>query len=202
MKKVITGAVLTVLSLSLPALAANVERYQFKGQNASAYFSKYDNCSFSSISVYAFTSRTKDNPGAPTEQMGADLYYYNYNYCNGTYSSGYGSSPNANFTINNNLNSASLTGTFSVYDYSSGTNKTVDVNLNWTGTDDYSSNSKNNNTYQTPTSIIRYSFKGDFRQAQVLGSAILDGTDLIANTSDSYGYLNSSKSGSYVRTTR
>jgi hypothetical protein len=202
MKKVIAGAVLSVLSLSLPALAAAPEKFQFRGENASASFYRYDGCSSSSISVYAFTNRTKDGPGAPTEQMGADLYYYNYNYCNGTYSSGYGSSPNANFTIDNKLNSASLAGTFSVYDYSSGTNKTVDVKVNWTGTDDYSSNSKSHYTYQTPTSITRYSSRGDFRQAQVSGSAILDGTDLIANTSDSYGYLNSSKSGSYVRTTR
>lgn len=202
MKKVIAGAVLSVLSFSLPALAAAPEKFQFRGENASASFYRYDGCSSSSISVYAFTNRTKDGPGAPTEQMGADLYYYNYNYCNGTYSSGYGSSPNANFTIDNKLNSASLTGTFSVYDYSSGTNKTVDVKVNWTGTDDYSSNSKSNYTYQTPTSITDYSSRGDFRQAQVSGSAILDGTDLIANTSDSYGSLNSSKSGSYVRTTR
>jgi hypothetical protein len=202
MKKAIAGAVLSVLSLSLPALAANVERYQVKGQSASAYFSKYDNCGYSSVSVDAFTNRTKEEQGAPTEQMGAYLYYYNNNYCTGTYSSGYGYSPNANFTINNNLNSASLTGTFSVYDYSSGTTKTVDVKVNWTGTDDYSSNSKSSDTYQTPDFLVRSSYKGDSRSAQVSGSAILDGIDLIANTSYSSGTLRSIKSGSYVRTTR
>ncbi len=120
MKKAIAGAVLSVLSLSLPALA-DVVRYQFKGENASASFYRYDGCISSSVYVSAFTNRTKDGPGAPSDQSGADLYYYSYNYCNGTYSSCSGSSTNANFTNNNCLNSASLTFNFSVYDYSSGT---------------------------------------------------------------------------------
>lgn len=200
MKTAIAGAVLTVLSLSLPAVAATTTKYQFKGENASASFSQYDGCNSSSVYVNAFTNRTKDGPGAPTEQMGADLNYYNYNYCTGTYSSGYGSSPNATFTIDNKLSSATLKGTFAVYDYSSGTTKTADVNLTWTGTG-VTSSGKSDYTYQTPTSITRYRSNGSSSDAQVTGSVTVDGINLINNLS-SYGYLYSSKSGRFERTTR
>lgn len=200
MKKAIAGAVLAVLSLSLPAVAATTTKYQFKGENASASFYQYDGCSSTSVYVNAFTSRTKDNPGAPTEQKGADLYFYNSNYCTGTYSSAYGSSSDATFNIDNNLKSAQLNGTFTVYDYSSGTNKTASVALTWTGTG-VTSNGKSDYTYQTPTSITRYRSNGSSSEAQVTGSVTVDSINLINNLS-SYAYLNSSKSGNFERTTK
>lgn len=200
MKTAIAGAVLTVLSVSLPVVAATTTRYQFKGQNASASFSQYDECNSKYISVFAFTSRTKDAPGAPTEQMGVDLYISNYNFCTGESSSGYGSSPNAKFTIDNQLNSATLTGTFPVSDYSSSTTKTVNVNLTWTGTG-LSTKGRNNSFYQTPTSVSRYRSNGEYRDAQISGSITLDNTNLITNTT-SYATLSSSTSGSYERITK
>lgn len=201
MKKAITGAVLTVLSLSLPAIAATTEKYQVKGENAFAYFSQSDSCNSTSVSVSAYSNITKDGPGAPTSQMTAYLDYYNYNFCTGTLSYVSGSSPNATFKFDNNLSSASLNGTFTVYDSSSGTNKTANVALTWTGTDNYDTNGKSTNTYQTPTSITRYRSSGAFRDAQVSGSVTLDGTNLIANLS-SYGSLYSSKNATLERTRR
>lgn len=200
MKAAIAGAVLTVLSISLPVVAATTTRYQFKGQNAYASFYQYDECNSKYISVSAFTSRTKDGPGTPTAQMGVDLYISNYNFCTGDSSSGYGSSPNANFTIDNQLNSATLTGTFPVTDYSSGTTKTVDVNLTWTGTGS-STKGRNNSFSQTPTSIWRYRSNGEYRDAQITGSITLDNSNLITNT-NSYATLSSSTYGSYERITK
>lgn len=191
---------MTVLSLSLPVVAATTTRYQFKGQNASASFYQYDECNSKSVYVSAFTSRTKDDPGSPTQQMGADLSYYNYNRCTGTTFSGYGSSPNAKFTIDNQLNSATLTGTFTVYDYPSNNTKTAEVNLTLTGTG-FASKGKSSYVYQTPTSVTHYRSTGESRDAEVSGSIILDGTNLIANTS-SYGSLNSSTSGTFERITK
>lgn len=200
MKTAIAGAVLTVLSVSLPVVAATTTKYQFKGQNAYAYFYQYDECNSKSVSVSAFASRTKAAPGAPTEQMGVDLSYSNYNYCTGEYSYGYASSPNAKFTIDNQLNSATLTGTFVVNESPSNTTRTAQVNLTWTGTD-FSSKGRSSNVYQTPTSITRYRSTGEYREAQVAGSITLDGANLIANTSGS-GSLYSSTNGSYERTTK
>lgn len=197
---IVAGTIVATLSFSLPAVAATTTKYQFKGQNASASFYQYDECNSTSAYITAFTSRVKEGPGAPTAQMGADLYYYNYNYCNGTYSEGYGSSPDANFTIDNQLSSASLNGTFVVYDYWSGTTKTASVALTWTGIGS-TSNDKYSYTYQTPTYMTRYRSNGTSREAQVTGSINVDGTNLI-NSSSSYGYLSSSRSGSFERITR
>lgn len=200
MKKAIAGAVLTVLTVSLPAMAAVTYKYQFKGNNAYASFYTYDGCSSTSLNVSAYDSITKDGPGAPTSQVQAYLDYYSYNYCTGAYSSSYGSISNANFVIDNQLNSATLKDTFTVYDYSSNTNKTVEVDLTWTG-QDFSSKGKSTNVYQTPTSITRYRSTGEYRDAQVSGTVTLDGTNLIANTY-SYGSLSSSTNGTLERTTR
>ncbi len=108
--------------------------------------------------------------------------HYNYNYYNGTYSSGYGSSPNANFTADNQLNSATLKGTFTLYDYQSQTTETAQVDLTWMGVGDKSSG-KYSYTYQAPTSLSRYRSIGESRDAQVSGSVTLDGTNIIANLS-------------------
>lgn len=200
MKKAIVGTVLTVLSFSLPAMAAVTNKYQFKGNNAYASFYTYDGCSSSNVYISAYKSITKDGPGAPTSQVQAYLDYYNYNYCTGTYSSGYGYISNANFTIDNSLNSATLKDTFTVYDYWSNTNKTVQVDVTWTG-NDISSKGKSTYLYQTPTSITRYRSTGETRDAGVSGTVTLDGTNLIANT-NSYASLSSSTNGTLERTTR
>lgn len=197
MKTAITAAVLTVLSVSLPVVAATTTRYQFKGQNASASFYQFDECSSKSVDIHAFTSRTKDGPGAPNEQMGIEFHYNKYNNCTGEYSDVYGSSPNAKFTIDNQLNSATVAGTFAVYDYASNTTKTAQVNLTWTGIG-LTTKGRNSAVYQTPNSIIRYRSNGEYRDAQVSGSVILDGTNVVDNTSSS-GSLYLSTSGSYER---
>ncbi|MCX7592700.1 MAG: hypothetical protein N2235_02850 [Fischerella sp.] len=194
MKKAMIGAAFAVLSLSVPALAATTTKYQFKGESAYATFSQYDGCNSTYVDIYAFNSITKNQPGAPTSQKEAFVSYSNYNYCTGEGSYGYGSIANPNFTINKSLNSANLNDTFTVYDYSSGTNKTLNVALTWTGTGDtYRGNYHSHS--QGPGYISKYRGAGASREAQVSGSVTLDGANLIANLS-SYGYLYSSNSGS------
>ncbi|WP_026736546.1 hypothetical protein [Fischerella sp. PCC 9605] len=195
MKTAMIGAAFAVLSLSVPALAATTTKYQVKGESASANFSQYDGCNETSVYVSAYSNITKSQPGAPTSQKEAFVSYSNYNYCTGEGSYGYGSITNPNFTINNSLSSASLNDTFTVYDYLSGTNKTVNVALTWTGTGDtYRGNYHSHN--QGPGYIYKYRGVGAWRDAQVSGSVTLDGTNLIANLPLSYAQLGSSNSGS------
>lgn len=195
MKRAIVGAALTVLSLSLPAMAATTTRYQVKGQNANASFYQYDGCNSTDLYVFAADSVTKDAPGAPTSQKEANIYYSNYNYCTGTGSYGYGSSQNATFTTKQ-LDSASLNGTFTVTEFSgdtSGTSKTLNVALTWTGTGDtYRGNSHSH--FQGPGYSSNSRYVGAYRDAQVSGSVTLDGKNLISNLT-SYASLNSSTSG-------
>lgn len=198
MKRAIFGAALTVLSLSLPAMAATTNKVQIKGENATAGFYQYDGCNSTDVYVFAGNNVTKSEPGAPASQKQASIYYSNYNYCNGTGSYGYGSSDNATITIDQ-LKSATLKGTFTVNDEASGTSKTVNVALNWTGTGD-TSRGNNHSHFQGPGYSSNYRSIGAYRQAEVSGSVTLDGTNLISNLS-SYGSLNTSTSG-YMEMTR
>ncbi len=156
-------------------------------------------CNSTYVFVSAYNNITKDAPGAPTSQKRAELYYWNYDYCNGTMrSSGYGSVINPEFTIDKQLNSATLNETFTVYDESSGTQKSVDVALTWTGTGDtYRGNSHYH--YQGPGYMSNYRSVGSDRNAQVSGSVTLDGTNIIENLS-SFSLMNSSNSGSVTVT--
>jgi hypothetical protein len=190
----VIGTALTLLSLTtVPALAANY-KYQVNGENASVSFYKYDDCSYTDAYVSAFDNLIKSAPGAPTSSQGAYVSYSTYNYCNGTYSSGYGFSDTANITISNSLQSASLTGTFTLYDYYSGTSQTAYVDLSWAGTGNtYRSNSSSH--YQAPGYLSNYRSKNTSRDASATGSLTINGTNVIAGLS-SYAYLSSSNSGS------
>ena len=197
MNTAITGAIVTVLSLSLPVVAATTIRYQVKGQSASAYFSQMDECIQKNIQVFVFANMTKVGLGSPTQQMEVNVGYDNYNYCTGTYSGGFGSSPNAKFTIDNRLNSATLTGTFTIVDSVANTTETVEVNLAWAGTGIVTKN-KSSFVYRTPTSATRLRGLSENRIAQVSGSVILDSIDLTDNTI-SDGSLSSYANGTLER---
>lgn len=199
MKPAIFAAALTLASLTLPAVAATTDSYQFKGQSAYASFYKYDGeCNSTYVDVYAFDNIAKSAPGAPTAQKDAFMFYSNYNYCTGEGSYGYGSSPNATFTSDNSLKSAALKGAFTVIDGSSGNSKTVDVALNWAGTGDiYRGNSHSHS--QGPGYLSNSRYIGSYRDAQVSGNVTVDGKNLIANLS-SYASLNTSNSGNLTVT--
>ncbi|AFZ24830.1 hypothetical protein Cylst_2626 [Cylindrospermum stagnale PCC 7417] len=191
-------ASLTLLSLTAPAFAATTNQYKFKGESASASFSQYDGCNSTYVNVYAFDNVTKEAPGAPTSQKEAYLYYSNYNYCTGVGSYGDGSSKDATFTIGNSLQSASLSGTFTLYDYSTAVNKTAAVNLSWAGTGDtFRGNSHSH--YQGPGYQSKYRSVGAYRDASVTGTVYVDGINLIANL-PSFGSLSSNSGGSLTIT--
>lgn len=201
----ISGALLTILSFSLPAMAATTEKFQVKGQNASASFYQSDDCSSSGVSVWAADSVSRSAPGAPTSEKGANVSYWNSNWCTGKYSYGYGYAPNVTFTANNQLSSASLKGTFKVDEYSSEnpdstTAKTVDVALNWTGTGE-TFRGHSSSHYQWMGGMSHSRYVGSYRTADVSGSVTMDGKNLIANL-PGFGDLNSSSSGSMQITKR
>jgi hypothetical protein len=194
MKTAIAGAVLTALSLSLPTVAATTDTFQFKGEHAYAFFGQSDGCSDTGVDVSVYDSVTRSSPGRATPQTEAYLYYYSYNYCTGTYSSGYGSSSNVTFTSNNQLSSATLNGTFSIYNYTSDTTKTANVALTWTGVGDTFRGSSHSR-YQGPGYTSNERSVGSSRTAQVSGSVTVDGNNLISGLSGA-GVLSSSNSGS------
>lgn len=185
---------LTLLTLTnVPVLAATATKYQLKGNNAYASFYQSDDCSYTDVSVYGFDNVTKSAPGAPVSQTGAYLYYSSYNFCTGAQFYGSGFGDNVTFT-SSKLNSATLNGTFTVYDYYSETSKTATVNLTWTGTGD-TYRGKSQYRYQGPGYTSSYRSSGSYRDANVTGTVTLDGANWITNMT-SYGSLSTSTSGS------
>ncbi|HEY9693108.1 MAG TPA: hypothetical protein V6D15_12930 [Oculatellaceae cyanobacterium] len=195
MKKVMLGlgTALVALSMGLPAMAATTSRYQVKGENAYADFYQSDECNYTGVSVFAADSVTKTS-GAPTTQKEAYLSYWKYNFCTGVSSGGYGSSNNFTSTLNKQLDTANLTGTFTLTDYSTGTTKNADVNINWTGTGDISRGNSHYH-YQGAGYSSNYRSIGSYRQANVSGSVTVDGTNIVTGL-NGYGGLNSSTSAS------
>jgi hypothetical protein len=189
-------ASLTLLSLTAPAMAVTTEQFQFRGDSAFASFSQFDGCISTFVNVDAFNNVSKSAPGAPSEEKGAFLSYSIFNFCTGIGYSGFGSTKDVNLTINNSLQSASLSGNIPVFDFSTGTNKTATVNLNWTATGD-ASRSKSQNSFQSPNFRSISRSVGTTREASVTGNVVLDGTDLTTNLS-SFGSLNSSNNGSII----
>jgi hypothetical protein len=204
MNRALFGAALTVLSVTLPAMAATTDSYQFRGQNAYADFYQSDECSSSSVSVFAAENVSKSAPGAPTAQKDAHIYYSTSNWCKGTYSYGHGTAANVDFQATNQLNSASLKGTFTVSEYSpeatDGTTKTVDVALTWTG-DGETFRGSSHSHYQWMGGISNYRSVGSSRNAKVSGNVTMDGKNLISNMSG-FAQLSSSNSGSMQVTRR
>ncbi|MBW4486817.1 MAG: hypothetical protein KME12_03390 [Trichocoleus desertorum ATA4-8-CV12] len=200
MKKLIIGAGVAVLSLALPAAAAS-DTYRVKGESASASFSTSDNCSYTGVSISGYNNVSRTEPGAPTAQNQAFVSYYTYNYCTDSYSSGSGFSSDVNFNSSSALQSASLTGTIPVYDYSTDSTKTLNVNLTWTGTGDLA-RGRSSYHYHSPGYTSNSRYTGAYRDAEVSGSINLDGTNLIANLSNDYAGLNSSTSGGVTITKR
>lgn len=193
-KKAILGAALAVVGLGLPAMAGTTENYQFRGKSASAYFYQYDECNSTSVSVWASEMVSKSAPGAPTDQTEAFVSYGTWNWCTGQYSYGYGSGTNVTFQPGNSLSGASLTGTFTLYDYPTGSSKTASVNLTWTGTG--TTNRENSHyTSHWMGGISKYRYNGSYRTADVSGSVTVDGKNVTSGLT-SEGYLNSSNSGS------
>ncbi len=195
MKKVMLGlgTALVALSMGLPAMAATTSKYQVKGENAYADFYQSDECNYTGVNVFVANSVTKTS-GAPTTQKEAYLSYWKYNFCTGVSSSGYGSSNDFTSTLSKQLDSANLTGTFTITDYSTGTTKNADVNINWTGTGDVS-RGNSHYRYQNAGYSSNYRSVGSSRQANVSGSVTVDGTNILAGLTG-YGNLNSSTNAS------
>jgi hypothetical protein len=187
-------ASLTVLALTAPTFAATTDKYQYKDESAYASFYQYDGCNYTYVSVSAYENIAKTAPGSSTSQKQAFLSYSSYNYCNGTISYGYGSLSNPNLNISKKLDSATLTGTFTVNDYYGNSQNVVEVSLEWTGEGDIS-RGRNQSSYQGPGYFSKYRGTGSYRDANVTGNVTVNGTNLISNLSGDAG-LSSSTSGS------
>jgi len=193
-KSLLLSTVLAGLSVSLPTIAATTETYKFRGETAYASFSQINDCITTDISISAFENITRSKASGPSSLEEASLFYYIYNSCTGEYvADGYGYSNNVTFNVDG-FKSGTLNGTISVYDFTSGTEKPVEVALTFTGVGE-NTRSRFNTSFKSKTYVSTFRSTGTSRYATASGSVILNGTNSIADTTSNYAYLGQAKEG-------
>lgn len=170
------GAGIALLVFALPATAA--DQYRFQKETAYVYFEKYDECGYTIVSVEGYMSIVRDEPGSPNPQPSASVYYEEHNFCKQVSQYGSGYSSDVKFRILPSLQSASLTGMIPLYDESTNSNRTVEVDLQW----------ESSSPLYPSTSRYSYSFdfyritsrsRGASRDADISGNVRLDGNSLL-----------------------
>jgi hypothetical protein len=180
---------LAALALASDASAAtNTYRYSSDTASWNTFSSSDDGCVSTYSYIYAYETLDKSGTGRGTTSTYAWYSAGSYNYCTGEFSSAYGDATGITFSASSSR--ASLSGTFTVYDYFSGTSSNVDVNLSWTATG-ASSRSMYQDHSNWPGVRIHSKYTGTTREASVTGT--IGGADL---PTGGYAYITSSASGS------
>ena len=199
--KFITRSSPIMLALLLAAsvtLAQTVEQLTFNSISAYAAFGYFDDtgCIITEIVVIPSEQITKQTGEQKTTSPLITVVVLRFDLCNAvTLLAAQGSTAQQNFTIDENLNTASVTATIPTNDGFSNQNFDVRVDLKWQATDALQKNKlKENNLIGDPS--VMTTLKGDLRDAVATGNIVwtlggdpmLDGSYI--NTSSIAGTLN------------
>jgi hypothetical protein len=184
----------------LPSAAhAETTVSHFKGITAYASFWSLDptGCISTYVDVSVYESIYRNPPQDPGSYAAAYLYISRYDYCQNLYLNeiyGYANLAEGAFDTRGKLQTTRLVTTMEVYDWLTNTTAPVSIDLTWTGTGDVSRGSYNSRG-NYPSYRYMYHSVGSSRPADVTGSVVLGGTNLITGSS-AWGSLSESQSGS------
>src|SRR5205085_5966419 len=173
--KFIARTALTLLAIVLIARTASaqtVNNLTFNVQSAEAEFAHVDStgCILTEIQVVASGQITKQTGQQKTNSPSCSVALIRFNLCTGTtLIFAQGITATQNFTIDNQLNTASVTATVPMNNGFDGVNFNLSVNLNWQATDALQKNkTKDNNLNGDPK--VKITFRGDLRDAVANGN--------------------------------
>jgi hypothetical protein len=183
------------LLLALVPAAAQAEQvaYHFRGNTATARFETTAGCISTSTEVFVYEFPLHEPPGPPPQSPGTlFVTIFRQDTCNGTLDVLFGEAapPAEAFSVQGNLQSASLSTTLQVQDFSTGTLIPVSVDITWTGVGEVSRENRNENTSSPGLRAMRHS-RGTSRDATAAGSVLL-GTVNLAPEPSAFAYLTSS----------
>ena len=193
---------LILIALSLPAFVSakdtrSVEKFQFKGKNALAYFASNENpCVFTDAYVDIGTIRYSAQPASQNGDVQAVISVSKYNLCTDTlllYAFGAVQLSGSNFQIAESLKSAFLKTTVDLFDYVNGGSFVVNVHINWVGTREVYRGNDHSNVHSPYGTFHSHSI-GVFREAAAAGTISDGSTNLIPEPSG-YAQISSVKSG-------
>ena len=192
-----------VLTLSLGVAAspatAKAETFHYSTRGLTAFASFYSIDETGCIDTYVDLNATDGKvklTGKPAVISEMFIYLYQYNFCTGEWLAeafGYASLAPDEFVIDKSLNSATLSANISLYDYVSGTDFPVTIDVTWASAGSVYQQ-KYHAQYRSPGFKYNYRFMGTFRSATASGSVNAAGIEFTPEPS-AYAELANVKSG-------
>jgi len=205
MKKKLLIAVILALYIAafiLPTSASAGDNFKFSGNSVDAFFETFDESGCVGTFVFVFANKGKfQSPPGPGSTSGfAEIFIDQFDFCSETSllsASGGISLDNGAFQIDRSLTSASLNTTIRVFDFISGTEFDVNIDLAWVGVGDLSRSTFHSH-FKSPGCAINERFRGSFRSAQASGTVFDGGTNFTPNPTDAAGLFSTSNGTLFI----
>jgi hypothetical protein len=163
------------------ALTTDQSRFQLREVGAAAGFFSIDptGCVGTDVFVFGAERRLKSSPGKPTEGPLAVVQVFQIDFCSGTLLRDVvGVTEDASLGVDRaKLAEARLQATITGTDFITDTEVQVEVDVTWAGTGDLAFSSQQAR-FRQPGFLLRFSFKGSFREATASGTVSLTGENL------------------------
>jgi hypothetical protein len=191
---VVFALALTTFLQHSVASAATV--FRFQGNSVVAYFTRFDGCIFTQVTIIASERRVRYSAGRPITDAQAVLIIIQEDLCTGAVllaAEGRVSLSVEDLEVSNLLKSATLNTIIPVYDYRSDTTFDIFVNLTWTG-DEILSRESFTNHVNRPGCKINGKSIDSLRYGEASG-VISDGTTNFIPKPTTLAWLVSARSG-------
>jgi hypothetical protein len=167
------------------ASATTSFRANIRGETADAYFSSLDpsGCVATDGSVFGAALALKEGPGKPVTGPLAFVSLFQYNQCTGEFLHNIAAQTgDATFEADRELAEGRLQARIPAFDFFSGAEVLVEVDVAWTAAGELASVSERSRVRQ-PGSWFTYSFKGKSREAGATGTVAVEGENFMPNES-------------------
>jgi hypothetical protein len=177
------------------AVAPKSTRVQhLRGKGAHAFFSSSDPCVSTVVEVVGVQGKDKTAAGGPSATPFASVLVDQYDFCTDTQLSFILGSTGDGLAlqVGTRLTDASLQVTIPAIDFVSGTEVSVDVNVDWTGTGQLVTTSQRFRE-KTPGGLVIFQFKGTRRDATASGTVSVGGVNFTPEPTTQDTYIFDSK---------
>lgn len=171
--------------LWVPPATATTEFLHYSGGSAYSLTSVNDpgGCIRTDVTVNAYERLAKSGPGPFEETPGLMVNIDKVDWCSMTWLlSAFGESTDVRVVVDRAMRQATVEGSVEAFDYVGGMTHTIDVDLTWTGSGALAGSRDNNFYYGPHTRSLARGFSRH-RDAQVAGSVLFEGTNIVAGWS-------------------
>jgi hypothetical protein len=176
---------------------------RFKGLEGYAAFATETDCASSFLELYAIEQTNAQGPGKPEGGHSLAVFYSSYDWCTGESRYGFGETADADIRGSGVASlRARATVPLQVCYYDPMTYQEIcvegiaDVDLDWAANGEQSTHGLNTRHASTPSFSLRSHSVGSTATADVTGSLVIDGSDIVPTATWSAGGLSRVREGS------